>query len=293
MKRMMVAMGSIVMASDETRKSYRLTLLMAAAVLLMIGGGSVLPDSLMAVNPAQRSLPPSWQHWLGTDLLGRDVAARTLAGLAQSLQVGLLAAGLSTLLAIMMGVMAALSRPMDRLISSLIDMMLGIPHFVLLIMVAYAFGGGTVGVMWAVALTHWPRLARLLRHEASTLAQADYVQVSRSLGRSRLWVAQHHLIPHLMPQWIAGFVMIFPHAILHEAGLSFIGLGIEPHLPSIGVMLANSLNALLAGNWWLVLAPGLGLMLVALGFERLGERLRRQSLPPDRGCSAVSTEPVA
>ncbi|WP_084004487.1 ABC transporter permease [Terasakiispira papahanaumokuakeensis] len=293
MKRVMVSIVSIVTRSDDTGKSYRLALFMAIVVTLMIWGGGALPDTMMAVNPAQRSLAPSWQHWLGTDLLGRDMASRTLAGLAQSLKVGLLAAALSTLLAMVMGMMAALNRSLDRLVSSLTDMMLGMPHFVLLIMVAYAFGGGTVGVTWAVALTHWPRLARLLRHEAKTLVKSDYVQVSRSLGRSNLWLARHHLMPHLMPQWIAGFVVIFPHAILHEAGLSFIGLGIEPHLPSIGVMLANSLNAMLAGFWWVVLAPGLGLMLVAFGFERLGERLRRQALPPDRGSSGVSPGQVA
>ena len=107
-------------------------------------------------------------------------------------------------------------------------------------MVAYAAGGGMTGVILGVALTHWPRLSRVLRHEAQTVAAADYVRVSRALGRSRSWIARHHMAPHLLPQLVAGFVLIFPHAILHEAGLSFIGLGIEPHLPSIGVMLADS-----------------------------------------------------
>jgi peptide/nickel transport system permease protein len=146
-------------------------------------------------------------------------------------------------------------------------------------MVAYAAGGGMTGVILGVALTHWPRLSRVLRHEAQTVAAADYVRISRALGRSRVWIARHHMAPHLLPQLVAGFVLIFPHAILHEAGLSFIGLGIEPHLPSIGVMLAESLRGLMAGHWWVALFPGLGLVLLALAFELFGEALRRAADP--------------
>ena len=107
----------------------------------------------------------------------------------------------------------------------------------------------------------------------------DYVRISRALGRSRGWIARHHMAPHLLPQLVAGFVLIFPHAILHEAGLSFIGLGIEPHLPSIGVMLADSLRGLTAGHWWVALFPGLALVLLALAFETFGEALRRAADP--------------
>ena len=143
-------------------------------------------------------------------------------------------------------------------------------------------GGGVKGVILAVGLTHWPRLARLLRHETQRVLASDYVAVSRGLGRSPLWIARRHLLPHLIPQIIAGFVLIFPHAILHEAGLSFLGLGVPPHLPSIGVILSESLRALGSGLWWLAFFPGLGLLLVALSFEIFGESLRRVS-DPDEG----------
>ena len=208
-------------------------------------------------------------------MLGRDVAARSLAALALSVQVGLLAAACSTLIAVGLGLAATLGRAADQAVGVLTELALGLPHFVLLIMIAFAAGGGAAGVIVAVAFTHWPRLARVLRHEAQTLAASEAVEVSRALGRSRLWIARHHLAPPLVGQIVAGFVMIFPHAVLHEAGLSFIGLGIEPHLPSIGVMLAESLREIMAGRWWVAAAPGLGLMLVALIFERFGEALRR------------------
>ncbi|MCA0962965.1 ABC transporter permease [Salipiger bermudensis] len=253
-----------------------LALALLAAILL---GAQLLPGDALAIDATARALPPQPDHLMGTDLLGRDIAARTLAALAQSVQIGLLAAGASTGVAVILGLGATFGRLADHAVGVLTELALGLPHFVLLIMIAFAMGGGTTGVIVAVALTHWPRLARVLRHEAQTIAASDYVAISRALGRSRLWVARHHLAPHLVAQIVAGFIVIFPHAILHEAGLSFIGLGIEPHLPSIGVMLSESLREIMAGHWWVAAAPGLGLMLVALAFERFGEALRQVSDP--------------
>lgn len=253
-----------------------LALALLAAILL---GAQLLPGEALSIDATARALPPQPAHLMGTDLLGRDIAARTLAALAQSVQIGLLAAGASTGVAVLLGLGATFGRLADHAVGVLTELALGLPHFVLLIMIAFATGGGTTGVIVAVALTHWPRLARVLRHEAQTIAASDYVAISRALGRSRLWVARHHLAPHLLAQIVAGFIVIFPHAILHEAGLSFIGLGIEPHLPSIGVMLSESLREIMAGHWWVAAAPGLGLMLVALAFERFGEALRQVSDP--------------
>ncbi|MBK1698787.1 ABC transporter permease [Rhodovibrio salinarum] len=255
----------------------------AGLVLLILAGAAVLPASWLGVDARAVGQAPTPAHPFGTDSLGRDVAARTLAALAMSVQVGLLAAIVSTAIALGLALVAVLGRWADHLVGLLTELVLGLPHFVLLIMVAFALGGGTTGVVFAVAFTHWPRLARLLRHEAQTVAASDYVATSRALGRSRSWVARHHLAPHLLPQIVAGFVLIFPHAILHEAGLSFIGLGIEPHLPSVGVMLSDSLREIIAGRWWVAAAPGLGLVLVALAFERFGEALRTAAAPPGGG----------
>lgn len=247
----------------------------AAPILIAL----TLPETGPAVNALTRNLPPSLAHPFGTDALGRDMAARSFAALAVSVKVGLFAAILSTALAVVLGLGATLDRRLDRIVGILTEMALGLPHFVLIMLVAYAAGGGIWGVVFGVGLTHWPRLSRVLRHEAQTVAAADFVAVSRALGRPPLWIARHHLAPHLLPQVIAGFVLIFPHAILHEAGLSFIGLGIPPHLPSIGVILSESLRAILAGHWWVALFPGLGLMIVALSFELFGETLRRAADP--------------
>jgi peptide/nickel transport system permease protein len=274
-------------ASEATTPSKlrRQLLRRGVAIVLIFGAlltsATLLPDGGPGVNHLTRNLAPSISHPLGTDALGRDMAQRTLLALATSIQVGLFAAALSTLMAVVLGLAASAHRGLDRMVGVATEMALGLPHFVLLIMVAYAAGGGMSGIILGVGLTHWPRLARLLRHEAQSVAASDYVRVSRALGRGPLWIARHHLAPHLLPQVIAGFVLIFPHAILHEAGLSFIGLGLPPHIPSIGVILSESLRAILAGHWWVALFPGLGLMLVALAFERFGEALRRAADPAE------------
>lgn len=251
----------------------------AGGVLILALSAPLLPLDAVSVDPFARGAAPSAARPFGTDLLGRDVMARTLAALAVSAQVGLCAAALSTAIALFLALAATFSRLADRIVGILTELALGLPHFVLVLMIAYAAGGGMTGVILGVALSHWPRLARVLRMEAQTVAAADYVRISRALGRSRAWIARHHLAPHLLPQIVAGFVLIFPHAILHEAGLSFIGLGIEPHLPSIGVMLADSLRGLMAGHWWVALFPGLGLAGLALAFETFGETLRRAADP--------------
>jgi peptide/nickel transport system permease protein len=263
----------------EVRRQLRRRAAMTLGFLAAILAAPLLPLDALRVEAFARGLPPSLAAPFGTDLLGRDVLARTLEALAVSARVGLAAAAVSTLVALAMAVSATFSPLADRLVGVLTDLALGLPHFVLVLMVAYAAGGGMTGVILGVALTHWPRLSRVLRHEAQTVAAADYVRISRALGRSRGWIARHHMAPHLLPQLVAGFVLVFPHAILHEAGLSFIGLGIEPHLPSIGVMLSDSLRGLMAGHWWVALFPGLGLVLLALSFEVFGETLRRATDP--------------
>lgn len=279
--------GPIVAPRTQPRLTpVKRTVARRGAMAIGLLGGIVLAAAFGVGDPANvdpyaRSQPPSAAYPFGTDLLGRDLASRILAALSMSVKLGLLAAALSTIIAAALGLLSALGRWADRVVGVLTELALGLPHFVLVLMVAYASGGGATGVTIAVALTHWPRLARVLRHEAQTVATSDYVAISRALGRSPWWIARHHLAPHLLPQLVAGFILVFPHAILHEAGLSFIGLGLPPHLPSIGVMLADSMRALTAGAWWAALFPGLGLMLVALVFERFGEALRRAADPAE------------
>ncbi|WP_249977051.1 ABC transporter permease [Vreelandella olivaria] len=222
-----------------------------------------------------RLIPPGGNHWLGTDALGRELWARTLAGLRISFWVGLSAALLGTTIALSLAALSTLSRQMDALVSLLIDTLLSVPHLILLLLIAFALGGGTQAVIIAVALTHWPSLARVLRAELLTLRHAPYIRISRSLGKSRGFILFHHLLPHVLPHCLVGALLLFPHAILHEAALTFLGVGLDPSQPAIGVLLAEAMRYITAGYWWLGVFPGLGLLMMVLCIDRLAFHLRR------------------
>lgn len=246
------------------------------AVLAIVAlAAFVLSPGAGALDATARLQPPSWRHWFGTDLLGRDLFARTIAGLWLSLRIGLLASAISTAIAMALALLAvAGGRVADAMVSYLVDLVLGLPHLMLLILVSFALGGGSAAVVVAVALTHWPRLTRILRAELRQVLTSDYVHASRRFGRSWAFIARAHLLPHAAPQALVGFLLLFPHAILHEAGLTFLGFGFEPSLPAIGVLLSDSLRSLSAGHWWLGFFPGLCLVAMVLLFDGLASGLR-------------------
>jgi len=134
-------------------------------------------------------------------------------------------------------------------------------------------GGGAKGVIIGVALTHWPSLARVIRAEVLQLMSADYITISSKLGHSPVWIARHHLLPHLITQCLVGFILLFPHAILHEAGMSFIGVGLPPHTPAVGIILSESMRHLSTGYWWLAVIPGACLLAMVKLFDILGEQV--------------------
>jgi peptide/nickel transport system permease protein len=234
------------------------------------------PSIATTTDFTAKNLTPSLTHLFGTDWMGRDMLARTLAGLATSVLVGLLAAGASALLALVLGTVAALGgRRADAVITWLIDLMLGIPHIVLLILISFALGKGFWGVAIGVALTHWPNLARVLRAEILQCRQSVFIAQARKFGARPLTIIRKHLLPHVFPQFLVGLVLLFPHAILHEASITFLGFGLLPEQPAIGIILSESMSYLSAGYWWLALFPGLALIATVLLFDRAGSNLRR------------------
>lgn len=234
----------------------------------------LMPEAGLRTQLDARLLSPSWKHLFGTDNLGRDMLTRTIKGMAVSMYVGLIASFGATCIAVSLGVLSALSKRLDTAIGVLIDLTIALPHLVLLILISFALGGGTKGVVVAVAVSHWPRLARLVRAEVRQVLSADYVQVSRLLGQSSWQTTVKHVLPHVMPQTLVGAVLLFPHAILHEASITFLGFGLEPHLPAIGILLSESMRYVSAGWWWLGVLPGLCLLAMVLTFEQLAIGLR-------------------
>lgn len=259
------------------RKQWALTKVIVSVVFIVIVllGGLFLDEGRIATNLTDRNSPPSVDHLFGTDWLGRDMFTRTVMGLTLSMGVGLIGAIGSASIALFLGMTAAtMGKRADRLISWLIDLFLSVPHLVTLILIAFMFGGGFKGVVMGLTLTHWPSLARVIRAEVMQVRSAEFVQLSRRMGKSGWWVAVHHIVPHILPQFLIGFMLLFPHVILHEAAVTFIGLGLSPHEPAIGIILSESMKYLSSGMWWLAFFPGLCLLMIVRMFDQIGENLR-------------------
>ena len=251
-----------------------------AALVAIAVAGHVLGDAAVATDFAARNLAPSLAHPFGTDWMGRDMLARTLAGLSTSVAVGVAAAAASSVIALVFAAVAALGGPRaDAAVGWLIDLAMGIPHMVLLILISYALGRGTLGVMVGVSVTHWPSLARVLRAEILQVREEPYIATARALGVPRVRVAVSHILPHVLPQYLVGLILLFPHAVLHEASITFLGFGLSPEQPAIGVILSEAMGYLTSGSWWLAVFPGLALLLVVLLFDRAGALLRRLVTP--------------
>ena len=250
-------------------------LIAAAIVVALVIGALILGGRGINADFSARLEGPSASYWFGTDQLGRDMFARTVHGLNLSLWIGLAASAVSVVIASVLAVFAATcGRWADELVALLVDVAMGLPHLLLLILISFALGGGTAAVVIAVAATHWPRLTRVLRAEILQQRQAGYVIAARRMGRSWGAIGWQHFVPHLMPQLLVGFVLLFPHAILHEAALTFLGFGLEPSGPAIGMLLSESMGYLLAGKWWLGLFPGFCLLALVLCFDAIGNGLR-------------------
>ncbi len=244
-------------------------------LLVIIVSGISITDEKLLINMEGKNDAPSWHHLFGTDWLGRDMLVRTLKGLTLSIGVGILAALSSSIIALFLSLLASWNRMWDRFVTWLIDLFLSVPHIIVLILISFAMGGGFYGVVIGLALTHWPSLTRILRAEILQIKTADYINISMKLGKSKLWIARNHFLPHILPQLFVGFLLIFPHAILHEAAITFLGFGLSPEQPAIGIILSESMRYLSVGMWWLAFFPGLALLITVSLFDMLGKNVKR------------------
>lgn len=229
-----------------------------------------IPTSFISSNQM-----PSLEHIFGTDWMGRDMFQRTIAGLGLSLMVGFIASAVSTCISIILGLFSSFNKFADETVAGIIDLFGSIPHILLIILVSIMFGGGVWGVVMGVGLTHWTPLARVLRSEVKEIRTKEYIHLAENLGKSKVWIALKHILPLIISQIIVGVILMFPHAIMHEAAITFLGFGLSPHEPAIGVILSESMNYLSSGYWWLAFYPGLSLLIVVLLFDFIGENVEK------------------
>lgn len=263
--------------TDTLQRNRRAGLLTAvtvflACLVLVTVLGRVWESDAQVTDFSRKNLKPCISYLFGTDWLGRDMLKRTAAGLSMSIRLGVVTAAASAVIAVILGTAAAvLGKTADIAVSGLIDMMMGIPHMLLLILISFACGKGFTGVAVGIALTHWPSLARLIRAEVLQLKASQYVKISEKLGMGKWKIAAEHMLPHLIPQFLTGLVLMFPHAILHEASITFLGFGLPPEEPAVGIILSESMKYLITGKWWLAVFPGAALVLTVLVFQGLGQ----------------------
>ncbi|MDO4616222.1 MAG: ABC transporter permease [Lachnospiraceae bacterium] len=253
-----------------------LVVISAAYLLTALFWGLFMDPSLYGVHYENKLLSPSASHLFGTDAMGRDMFYRCVKGLSNSLVIGLIASAISSVVALVFGVLSAVFGGwLDRFVKLAVDLCMGLPHLVLLILISCLMGKGAFGVMTAVSLTHWPSLTRIVREEVLSLRQSQYVSASAKMGHSKSWIAFHHMIPHILPSYLIGLILLFPHAIMHEASVTFLGFGLSKETPAIGVILSESMNYITTGKWWMAVFPGIMLLIVVILFDVIGDNLKK------------------
>lgn len=245
-------------------------------LLAVLAAGMLMSPERYGINYSAKFTAPCLEHPFGTDYMGRDMFFRSIKGLSNSIAVGALASAVSSLIALALGLTAALKGGIaDRFVNWCVDLCMGIPHLILLILISFMMGRGGRGVTAAVALTHWPELTRLVRAEALQIRSARYVQASYRMGKTWFQVAKEHMVPQVLPVYLIGVVLLFPHAIMHEAAVTFLGFGFPAEIPAIGVILSESMDYITTGKWWMAVFPGLLLLLAVLLLDVAGENLKR------------------
>ncbi|WP_195938028.1 ABC transporter permease [Romboutsia sp. 1001713B170131_170501_G6] len=238
--------------------------------------GRIIGEDKIAINLVNKNLNPSINHLFGTDWMGRDMFYRTIKGLSISLTIGMLASIISGFIALILGILGAtFSKTLDSIITWIIDLFLSIPHTLIVILISLSVGGGLKGIVLGVALTHWPSLTRIIRAEVIQIRNSEYSRISRNFGKSNLYIAINHILPHVIPQLLIGIVLVLPHAVLHEASITFLGFGLPPHEPAIGIILSEAMKYLSSGHWWLAFFPGASLVLVSIMVDNIGKNISK------------------
>ena len=250
-----------------------------AVLTLLLVGSALLsfvwtPWPALEIDTTAKLLPPSAAHWLGTDVLGRDIVSQLLVGARASISVGIIAVGIGLVFGVALGLLAAMRGGwVDEFIMRLSDFAFAFPAILLAIMLTAVYGPGMVNAIIAIGLVNIPSFARLTRAQARAIAAREYVLAARACGCSTVSITWVHILPNIANVLIVQATIQFALAILAEAALSYLGLGTQPPQPSWGRML-NEAQTLLFQNPWLAVYPGVAIASSVLGLNLLGDGLR-------------------
>lgn len=258
----------------------------AAAVLVIIALMAVfaplwVPLSPVKLDAAHRLLPPSAQHWFGTDHFGRDLFSRVVYAARVSLLVGAMVACFSSLLGAVSGLVAGYYRRVDQVLMRVIDGVLAFPSLLLALALVAALGGSLINIVWALTFSYWPIMTRVVRSSTLQLRQLQFIEAARATGVRDLWIMFRYILPNAMNPIIVQGTFIFAKAILAEAALSFLGVGINPPTPTWGNILGESRIYLTVAPWYSIF-PGIGIVLTVLALNIFGDALRDMMDPHTR-----------
>lgn len=246
-----------------------LLVVIAAAILAPL----ILPYDPQKMDVIKRLQGPSAAHWFGTDEFGRDVFTRTIYGARVSLAVSFMVVALASLLGILIGITAGYVRALDGALMRLTDALMAFPEILLAIALMAALGASMFNVVLALGIVYTPRIARVVRGATLVLRELQFIEAADALGASTLRIMVVHLIPNLLSPLIVQATFIFSAAILTEAALSFLGAGVPPTIPTWGNMIAASQKYIGIADW-LILAPGLSIVITVLSLQMVGDGLR-------------------
>ena len=255
----------------------RIGLIVIALLLLL----AILAPFLARHDPIRVDLmrqlePPSTEHWMGTDVQGRDVWARLVYGARISLAVGLISQSIALAIGLTLGLVAGyFGRWIDDLVMRLADVTLAFPTLLLLIAMVAALQPSLIVVFVTVGIVGWAGMARLVRGQVLVVRQLEYVHAARALGTPDLRIIARHVLPNVIAPVVIATTLGMAGAIMAEAALSFLGLGVQPPTPSWGAMIADGRDlSQLRSSPWTSLFPGLAIGVTVLGFNLLGDALR-------------------
>jgi peptide/nickel transport system permease protein len=249
-----------------------------ALILLVFIAAALLAGLLSSYNPtrlspASRLKPPSATHILGTDEFGRDIWSLVLHGSRISLLVGVSTMLLTSFGGILVGLVAGYSRRLDTVVMRVMDGLMAFPAILLAIALMAVRGPGVWNVIFALSIVYMPRTAMLIRSTVLSIRELDYIQAARALGREDAAIALRHILPNCIGPLLVQGSFIFAYAILAEAILGFLGVGVPPYVPSWGNVIASGKNVIREA-FWVSLFPGVALTLAGLSLNLLGDGLR-------------------
>jgi peptide/nickel transport system permease protein len=266
---------------------------LALLFILVITGLAIFAPWIAPYNPMTQfpdgltvegaPLPPNHLYWLGTDLLGRDILSRLIYGARTSLFIGLVANGIAVAVGTLVGLSAGFLRGwVGAILMRFSDLMMAFPALLLAITLAAIFRPSIWIVALVIAMVNWVQIARVIYAETVALSARDFVEVERALGASSLRILFSHLLPHLMPTILVWSTLGISTTVLLEATLSYLGIGVQAPTPSWGNIIFES-QTYFSSAPWLVLFPGIAIILLSLSFNLLGDALRDELDPILKG----------